>query len=103
MLFDQNKESCERLIKERKPDIFADVEFKYENKTEIYPICEKMPVITTKNIKELNIFNSMEFKIRQIQKVEDEYLFTVNCNDFSEEEFVESSIPAFCLFINIRW
>jgi hypothetical protein len=47
----------------RKPTVF---EFQYMGKTETCPICRGMPVIATTNIKESNMFNTCEFRVKSI-------------------------------------
>ena len=58
-----------------------------------------MSVIVTENIKELNISNTMELKIRQIKKSDNRYSFAVNNEVFDEEKFAGSFILAFCLTV----
>lgn len=36
-------------------------------KKEPYKVCERMPIIATKNLKDSNIFNTMEFAIDEIK------------------------------------
>lgn len=43
------------------------VNFKYNGKRESYNVCVGMPVIATRNIKDKETFNTMEFAIQDIQ------------------------------------
>ena len=94
-----NKECCERFIKKYKPKIVKKVKFHYEQESEMYSICEKMPIIATKNLKDKNIYNTMEFIISWLKQINNEYFFTVNNEDFNEQEFAQSFIPSFCLTV----
>ena len=57
---------------------FVTVDFKYDNKTETCNVCNDMPVLATTNIKDKNVFNTMEFKIEDIKgnkfKINNEWL-----------------------------
>lgn len=90
-----SKECCERFIDEHKPNIVKNVKFQYESDKEVYPVCEKIPIIATKNLKDKNIYNAMEFKITQIKQINNEYFFTVNSEELKENEFAESFVLSF--------
>lgn len=96
-----NNQCCERFTKDKEYKI---VDFLYNNKKESYKVCEKMPIIATKSIKDKNIFNTMEFTIKEIIKysVEDsdhKYMFYAKDEAFDENEFRESFIPSFCVTV----
>lgn len=87
-------ECCERFIKENNKK-YKTIEFKYNNKKETYNICEKMPVLATQNIKDKEIFNTMEFIIEEIKNDK----FKVNNEWFEESEFAQNFISAFCVTV----
>ena len=60
-----NKECCEQFTKGKS---YETVEFICENEKESYKVCQDMPILAAKNIKELHIFNNMKFKIQEIKK-----------------------------------
>ena len=43
------------------------VKFTYNNKRETYNVCTNMPVLATQNLKDKEIFNTMEFVIEDIK------------------------------------
>ena len=87
-----NRECCDQFTKDKR---YETVEFKYDNEKEIYKVCQDLPVLATKNIKEKSIFNTMEFKIEGIEGNK----FKVNNEWFDEKTFSESFIPAFCVTV----
>ena len=76
-----------------------EVKLHCESDTEVYPVCERMPIMATKNLKAMNIFNTMEFKIRQIMCEDNKYFFMINNERFTEKEFSECFISSFCLTV----
>ena len=54
-----------------------------------------MPVLATINIKDKNIFNTMEFKIEDIK----ENKFKINNEWFDKNVFAVSFIPSFCVTV----
>ena len=55
-----SNECCNRFTKNEE---YKTVDFSYNNKKESYKVCKGMPVIATQNLKDKNIFNTMEFTI----------------------------------------
>ena len=60
-------------------------------------VCEGMSVIATVNIKDKNIFNTMEFKIDEIDT--DTNNVRINCQWYENRELAESFIPSFCVTV----
>ena len=89
-----NKECCERFIKQYNKR-FVIVEFTYDNKKEKYDVCEGMPVFATRNIKDKNVFNTMQFVIKQINNER----FLVNDEWYDKDDFSINFIPAFCVTV----
>ena len=87
-----NADRCNQFTKGKR---YETVDFKYDNEKETYKVCQDLPVLATKNIKEKNIFNTMEFKIEEIEGNK----FKVNSEWFDEKAFSESFIPAFCVTV----
>ena len=90
-----NGQCCDIFTKDKK---YVTVDFKYDNKKETYKICEGMPVIATTNIKDRQIFNTMEFKLKKIRKKHD-YEFKINDEWYGLTEFSQSFIAAFCVTV----
>ena len=87
-----NTECCNQFTKDKR---YETVDFKYDNKKETYKVCQNMPVLATTNIKDKNIFNTMEFIIEEIQNNR----FKVNNEWYDHKEFSESFIPSFCVTV----
>ena len=87
-----NTQCCDQFTEGKRYEI---VEFKYNNKKERYKVCEGMSVLATQNIKDKEIFNTMEFVIEYIDKDE----FKVNNVWFDKKEFSENFIPSFCVTV----
>ena len=87
-----NAQCCDQFTKDK---MYETVVFKYDNKKETYKVCQDLPVLATKNLKEQGIFNTMEFVIEKIR----ENKFKVNNEWFDKKEFSESFIPAFCVTV----
>ena len=87
-----NTQCCDQFTKDKR---YETIEFKYDNKKETYKVCQNMPVLATTNIKDKNIFNTMEFVIEKIK----ENKFKVNDEWFDKKEFSESFIPSFCVTV----
>lgn len=85
---DVNTRCCNQFVKDKK---YETVEFIYDCKKETYKVCPEMPILATKNLKEMNIFNTTEFVIEEIQ----DESFKVHNQSFDKKEFSESFIPAF--------
>ena len=60
---------------------------------EVCPIFKMMPIIATVNIKEKQLYNTIGFKVGDINKVGDKY-------EFTEIKFANSFIPSFCLTVH---
>ena len=87
-----NTECCNRFTQGK---MYVTVDFKYDNKKETYNVCTDMPVLATTNIKDKNIFNTMEFKIEDIK----ENRFKINNEWFDKNTFAASFIPSFCVTV----
>jgi len=87
-----NTDCCNQFTKDKR---YETVEFKYDNKKETYKVCQNMPVLATTNLKDKNIFNTMEFVIEKIEGNK----FKVNNEWFDKKEFSESFIPSFCVTV----
>ena len=74
---------------------YTTVDFKYDNKKESYKVCQNIPILATKNIKDKGIFNTMEFIIEEINNDR----FKVNNDWYDEKEFSELFIPSFCVTV----
>ena len=84
-----NEKCCKKFCEDKN---YINMNFKYNGEKETYQICEGMPVSATQNIKDKEVFNTMEFKI---EKIKNDKIF-INNTEFSREEFAESFIPNFC-------
>lgn len=84
------KECCDRFTKGKQS---YEVEFIYDGRKEVYPVCAEMPMLATTNLKSDEIYNVMEFEIESIDEKK-----TVMIADtvFTIEKFAQSFIPAFC-------
>ena len=105
-----NTKCCDQFVEGKRYEL---VTFKYNGKTETYKICEGIPVIATVNMKDKNIYNTMEFEIEDIRKdfddetddsetnkkTENKISFCINDEWFDEKEFSESFIPSFCVTV----
>ena len=98
-----NSQCCDEFTKGKK---YETVGFKYNNKVETYKVCTGMPVLATTNIKDKDIYNTMEFTIEDIQnnncesnKRQDDKKFMINEEWFDIKEFSESFIPSFCVTV----
>ena len=60
-----NSDCCDRFIKEKNKR-YETIDFKYNGKKESYKVCKGMPILATQNIKDKNIFNTMEFVIEDM-------------------------------------
>ena len=87
-----NTECCQKFTRDKKHVI---VEFKYNNKRESYQVCKGMPILATQNMKDKQIFNTMEFIIEDISNNQ----FKINNEWFEQNEFSESFIPSFCVTV----
>ena len=87
-----NTECCMKFTKNKK---FITVDFKYDKKKETYQICKGMPILATQNMKDKEIFNTMEFVIEDISNNR----FRINNEWFELNEFSECFIPRFCVTV----
>ena len=60
---------CNNFVKNKK---HYNVNFRYGGKIETYKVTEGMPVLVTQNLKKINMYNMMEFKIDEIEDETDE-------------------------------
>ena len=87
-----NTECCDRFVKGKR---YETIDFKYNGKKETYKVCQTMPVLATQNLKDREIYNTMEFVVEEIQNNR----FKVNDEWYDEKEFSESFIPSFCVTV----
>ena len=87
-----NTQCCDQFTDGKK---YETVEFKYDNKKETYKVCKGMPVIATRNMKDKNIFNTMEFVIEKMKKD----AIKINNEWYDIKEFSENFIPSFCVTV----
>ena len=71
------------LVLWREQKQYEEVNFLYNGKHEKYHVCTGMPVMATQNIKNREIFNTMEFGVEHIVDGE----FCVKNNWFIKDEF----------------
>ena len=55
-----NTECCNQFTKGKR---YVTVDFKYNKKKETYKVCQHMPLLATQNLKDREIYNTMELKI----------------------------------------
>ena len=79
-------------IYQREYQKYVTVDFKYDGKKETYDLCIGMPVIATTNIKDQNIYNTMEFVIEELKEKE----YKINNQWYNQKELSECFIPSFC-------
>ena len=96
-----NTKCCDEYVEGKQYEI---VKFKYNNKAETYKVCIGMPVLATTNIKDKEIFNTMEFTIEDIKddRINERRVtktFLINDIWFDMKEFSESFIPSFCVTV----
>ena len=87
-----NTECCDRFVSGKN---FKTVDFKYNGGCETYKVCIGMPILASQNLKNKEIFNTMEFVIEDIS----DNMFKVNNEWFSLEEFSQSFIVGFCVTV----
>lgn len=93
-----NTECCDRFIKENNKENnkrYDTIDFKYNGKKKTYKVCQNMLILATQNIKDKDIFNTMEFVIEDMNDNQ----FKVNNTWFEREEFSESFIPSFSVTV----
>lgn len=59
------EDCCNRFVENK--DSY-DIDFQYKSRIEKYKVCENMPLIATQNMKNRDMFNMMEFKIKTINE-----------------------------------
>lgn len=87
-------ECCKRFIEENNCNAMK-IDFKSDNKKEVYDVAIGMPIIATQNIKNQGIYNTIEFKIEET--VGDK--LKVNGFWFERKEFRKKFIPSFCVTV----
>ena len=87
-----NTQCCDQFSKGKK---YETVEFKYNNKKEKYKVSVGVPIIATQNIKNQNIFNTMEFRVKDISDKQ----FLVNNVWYDINKFSKNFIPSFCVTV----
>ena len=90
-----NDSCCERFTEGKE---FVTVMFRYNGGRESYKVCVGMPLLATQNLKDEEIFNTMEFKLEDIRR-KHEHEFKVNGQWFSLSVFSCSFVPAFCVTV----
>ena len=87
-----NTECCNQFTKGKR---YVTVDFKYNKKKETYKVCQHMPLLATQNLKDREIYNTMEFVVEDIY----DDCFKVNNILFDKKEFSESFIPSYCVTV----
>ena len=87
-----NTECCDRFVKGKR---YETIDFKYNGKKETYKVCMNMPLLATQNLKDKDIYNTMEFVVEDTN----DRSFKVNNEWFEIGEFSESFIPSFCVTV----
>ena len=94
------KECCDRFTEGKQS---YEVEFIYDGKKEVYPVCARMPVLVTTNLKSDEIYNMMEFEVETIDKQTVMIADTVFPIDKFAQSFITYSSQHFAVqFINIK-
>ena len=88
-----NTRCCDKFVEGKE---YESVIFKYNDKKEEYKVCTGMPVMATENMKDREIFNTMEFLVESIS----EDLFEIDGQDFDYKTFSQSFIPSFCVTVH---
>ncbi|XP_068677184.1 uncharacterized protein [Montipora foliosa] len=88
-----NKRCCDKFVEDKE---YEEVVFKYNDKHEEYKVCVGMPVMATENLKDHEIFNTMEFTIESISEDSVE----IDGQDFDYKTFSHSFIPSFCVTVH---
>ena len=88
-----NKQCCDKFVEGKE---YEEVAFKYNDKNEEYKVCVGMPVIATENMKDREIFNTMEFAI---QSMDEDWIEIAN-QIFDYKTFSKSFIPSFCVTVH---
>ena len=88
-----NKRCCDKFAEDKE---YEEVVFKYNDKKEEYKVCVGMPVIATENMKDREIFNTMEFLVESIS----EDSIEIDGQDFDYTTFSQSFIPSFCVTVH---
>ncbi|XP_068692468.1 uncharacterized protein [Montipora foliosa] len=88
-----NTHCCNKFAEDKE---YEEVVFKYNDKNEEYKVCAGMPVMATENMKDREIFNTMEFEIQSVS----EDLFEIDGQEFDLCTFSKSFIPSFCVTVH---
>ncbi|XP_068684491.1 uncharacterized protein [Montipora foliosa] len=88
-----NTRCCDKFVEGKKHE---NVVFKYNDKKEEYKVCVDMPVIATENLKDREIFNTMEFTIESIS----EDSIWIDGKEFDMKTFSQCFIPSFCVTVH---
>ena len=96
-----NTACCDRFVEGKQ---YETVKFKYNGGTEMYKVCRGMSVFATTNIKNMEIYNTMEFAIEGIRDGINELkkpvkYFLIKSHWFELKEFAQSFIPGFCVTV----
>lgn len=59
-----NTECCDRFVQNKKKET---IDLKYDGKTEKYKVCVGTPITATQNIKDKQMFSTMEFIVQDIK------------------------------------
>ena len=86
---------CERFVKGKD---FKEVTFRYNGGRECYKVCKGMPLLATQNLKNDNVFNTMEFVLEDIRQ-KGEMEFKVNGKWYGIGVFACTFIPGFCVTV----
>ena len=90
-----NRSWCLRFV-HGKPS--ENVIFKYNGGTERYQVCPGMPFLATQNLKEDDVFNTMEFVLEDMRR-KPALEFKIGGKWYSQGVFTSCFIPAFCVTV----
>ena len=90
-----NESCCERFVEGKD---FVMVTFRYNGGRESYKICKGMPLLATQNLKNDNVFNTMEFVLEDMRQ-KGEMEFKVNGKWYGISVFAGTFIPGFCVTV----
>ena len=85
-----NTRCCDKFVEGKE---YENVVFKYNDKKEEYKVCVDMPVIATENLKDREIFNTMEFLVESVS----EDSIWIDGREFDWGTFSDCFIPSFCV------
>ena len=88
-----NKRCCDKFVEGKE---YETIEFTNNDKKEEYKVCVGMPIIATENLKDREIFNTMEFLVDNMT----EDSIWVDGREFDFNIFSKSFVPSFCVTVH---